>query len=129
MADLSDHGEPAPGEWSPSALAADIGLAGLVATNTTISREGLKTDAEAAAAIGAGGLSGAPLRPRALEVLRLVRSAVPDSFCVIAAGGVETADDVRERLAAGADLVQGYTGFIYRGPLWARQINRGLARG
>ena len=106
-----------------------VGLAGLVATNTTISREGLKTDAEAAAAIGAGGLSGAPLRPRALEVLRLVRSAVPDSFCVIAAGGVETADDVRERLAAGADLVQGYTGFIYRGPLWARQINRGLARG
>ena len=79
-------------------------------------------------AAGAGGLSGKPLGPRALEVLRLVRSLVPDSFCVISAGGVETAADVRERLDAGATLVQGYTGFLYRGPLWARQINRGLVR-
>ncbi|HBS08750.1 MAG TPA: dihydroorotate dehydrogenase (quinone), partial [Microbacterium sp.] len=79
-------------------------------------------------AAGAGGLSGKPLAPRALEVLRLVRSLVPDSFCVISAGGVETAADVRERLDAGATLVQGYTGFLYRGPLWARQINRGLVR-
>lgn len=110
-------------------LAVDTGLAGLVATNTTISRDGLATDAATVEAAGAGGLSGAPLRGRALEVLRLVRSAVPAEFCVIAAGGVETAADVRERLDAGADLVQGYTGFIYRGPLWARQISRGLASG
>jgi dihydroorotate dehydrogenase len=54
---------------------------------------------------------------------------VPEEFAVISAGGVETADDVRERLAAGATLVQGYTAFLYRGPLWARQINRGLRRG
>jgi dihydroorotate dehydrogenase len=67
------------------------------------------------------------LRARSLEVLRLVRAAVPQEFCVVSVGGVETADDVRERLAAGADLVQGYTAFLYRGPLWARQINRGLA--
>lgn len=108
-------------------LAVDIGLAGLVATNTTISRAGLVTPASEVDAIGAGGLSGAPLRPRALDVLSRVRATVPADFCVIAAGGVETASDVRERLDAGADLVQGYTGFIYRGPLWARQINRGLA--
>lgn len=107
-------------------LAVDLGLAGLVATNTTISRDGLTADPAAVAAMGAGGLSGAPLRGRALDVLTVVRAVVPDEFCVIAAGGVETADDVQERLDAGATLVQGYTGFIYRGPLWARQINRGL---
>ena len=107
-------------------LAVDLGLAGLVATNTTISREGLTADASAVAAMGAGGLSGAPLRGRALEVLKIVRAVVPEGFCVISAGGVEDADDVQQRLDAGATLVQGYTGFIYRGPLWARQINRGL---
>lgn len=110
-----------------SRLAVDLGLAGLVATNTTISREGLTADPAAVAAMGAGGLSGAPLRVRALEVLKIVRAVVPDDFCIIAAGGVEDADDVQERLDAGATLVQGYTGFIYRGPLWARQINRALA--
>ena len=108
-------------------LAVDLRLAGLVATNTTIARERLSTDPEKVAAMGPGGLSGAPLRQRSLAVLRVVRAAVPEDFCVISAGGVETADDVRERLAAGADLVQGYTAFIYRGPFWARQINRGLA--
>ncbi|KTR96559.1 diguanylate cyclase [Microbacterium testaceum] len=109
-------------------LAVDAGLAGLIATNTTIARTGLSTDAAKVEAAGAGGLSGAPLKARAAEVLRLVRAAVPADFVVISAGGVETADDVRERLAAGANLVQGYTGFLYRGPLWARQISRGLAR-
>lgn len=107
-------------------LAVDVGLAGLVATNTTISREGLVTAPAAVEAAGAGGLSGAPLRVRALEVLKVVRAAVPAEFCVIAAGGVDTAADVQERLDAGANLVQGYSAFIYRGPLWARQINRGL---
>ena len=75
--------------------------------------------------------SAGPLEGRdagAVAVLRTVRSVVPAEFCVVSAGGVETADDVRERLAAGADLVQGYTAFIYRGPFWARQINRALAR-
>ncbi len=111
-----------------SALAVDTGLAGIVATNTTIARTGLTTDAARVEAMGAGGLSGAPLHERSLEVLRRVRAAVPADFCVIAAGGVETAADVRERLAAGADLVQGYSAFVYRGPLWAREINRGLVR-
>ena len=111
-----------------SRLAVGLGLSGLIATNTTLSREGLRTDAAVVAAAGAGGLSGAPLAPRALQVLRLVRAHVPEEFVVISAGGVETADDVRERLDAGATLVQGYTAFLYRGPLWARQINRGLSR-
>jgi len=109
-------------------LAVDLGLAGMIATNTTVAREGLITDADVVAAAGAGGLSGAPLRARAMEVLRIIRAAVPDpSFCVISVGGVETGADVRERLAAGATLVQGYTAFLYRGPFWARQINRELA--
>ncbi len=79
------------------------------------------------AAAGEGGLSGAPLKARSLERAALVRDAVPADFCVISVGGVETAADVQERLDAGATLVQGYTAFLYRGPLWARQINRGLA--
>ncbi len=109
-------------------LAVDSGLAGIIATNTTIARTGLSTDAARVEAMGDGGLSGAPLKKRAVDVLRLVREVVPAEFVVISAGGVETAADVRERLDAGATLVQGYTGFLYRGPLWARQINRGLVR-
>ncbi|BDZ37916.1 hypothetical protein GCM10025863_05300 [Microbacterium suwonense] len=66
------------------------------------------------------------MKQRSLEVLAVVRAAVPADFCVIAVGGVETAEDVQRRLDAGATLVQGYTAFLYRGPLWARQINRGL---
>lgn len=107
-------------------LAVSEGLAGIIAHNTTVSRDGLRTDPAVVEAAGAGGLSGAPLKERSLQVLRRVRAVVPADFCVIAVGGVETADDVRERLAAGATLVQGYTAFLYRGPLWARQINRGL---
>lgn len=109
-------------------LAVQLGLAGIIATNTTLSRDGLRTDAATVAAAGAGGLSGAPLKQRSLEVLRLIRRVVPAELCVISVGGVETAADVAERLAAGATLVQGYTAFIYRGPLWARQINRGLLK-
>jgi dihydroorotate dehydrogenase len=109
-------------------LAVELGLAGIIATNTTLSREGLVTDPAIVAAAGAGGLSGAPLAARSLAVLRIIRGAVPADFCVISVGGVDTAADVAERLAAGATLVQGYTAFLYRGPLWARSINRGLAK-
>lgn len=107
-------------------LAVRLGLDGVIATNTTLSREGLRTDRAVVEAAGAGGLSGPPLAVRSLEVLRLIRGAVPASFCVISVGGVDTAADVQERLDAGATLVQGYTAFIYRGPLWAMHINRGL---
>lgn len=103
-------------------------LDGIIATNTTLSREGLATEASIVEAAGAGGLSGPPVARRSLELLRLIRSIVPSDFCVISVGGVETAAHVAERLAAGATLVQGYTAFLYRGPLWARQVNRGLAR-
>ena len=109
-------------------LTVELGLAGIIATNTTLSREGLVTDPAIVTAAGAGGLSGAPLAARSLAVLRLVRAVVPQDFCVISVGGVDTAADVAERLAAGATLVQGYTAFLYRGPLWARSINRGLAK-
>jgi dihydroorotate dehydrogenase len=107
-------------------LAVDEGLAGIIVHNTTISRDGLSTDSATVEAAGAGGLSGAPLKERSLQVLRLVRTVVPSDFCVIAVGGVETPSDVKERLAAGATLVQGYTAFLYRGPFWGREINRGL---
>ncbi|MBC7725400.1 MAG: quinone-dependent dihydroorotate dehydrogenase [Burkholderiaceae bacterium] len=109
-----------------AALAGDLGLDGIIATNTTLSRSGLATPLDTVEAAGAGGLSGAPLAARSLQVLRIIRSAVPAQMCVISVGGVDTAADVAERLAAGATLVQGYTAFLYRGPLWARQINRGL---
>ncbi|CAN5215343.1 quinone-dependent dihydroorotate dehydrogenase [soil metagenome] len=109
-------------------LAVSLGLAGIIATNTTLSRENLATDAATVERAGAGGLSGAPLAARSLALLRLIRATVPAEFCVISAGGVETAADVAERLAAGATLVQGYTAFLYRGPLWAREINRGLLK-
>jgi len=106
----------------------ELGLDGIIATNTTISRDGLTTDREVVKAAGAGGLSGAPLAARSLEVLRLLRSHVPATLCIVSVGGVETARDVRTRLDAGATLVQGYSAFIYRGPFWARAINRGLDR-
>ena len=109
-------------------LAVKLGLAGLIATNTTLSRDGLLTDAPTVEAAGAGGLSGAPLAARSLELLQVIRSAVPPAFCLVSVGGVETAADVQERLDAGATLVQGYTAFLYRGPFWAAGINRGLAR-
>lgn len=107
-------------------LAVRLGLAGLIATNTTLSRQGLATPAAVVEAAGAGGLSGAPLAARSIEVLKIVRAAVPQDFCVISVGGVETGADVEERLQAGATLVQGYTAFLYRGPFWARSINREL---
>ncbi len=103
-----------------------LGLPGIVATNTTLSREGLVTDPAVVAAAGEGGLSGAPLADRSFEVLRVLRRAVGPELCLISVGGVTTAADVRERLAAGATLVQGYTAFLYEGPFWARAINRGL---
>lgn len=107
-------------------LAIELGLDGIIATNTTISRVGLASDPTVVEAAGAGGLSGAPLAARSLEVLRLLRANVPAELCIVSVGGVETARDVRERLDAGATLVQGYSAFIYRGPFWARAINRGL---
>lgn len=109
-------------------LAVELGLAGIIATNTTIGRDGLKTPRQLVDDIGAGGLSGVPLAARSLEVLRLLASHLDGRLAIISVGGVRTAEDVAERLEAGASLVQGYSEFIYSGPLWVRGINRGLAQ-
>lgn len=92
---------------------------GMICTNTTVDRLPGMTEA--------GGLSGAPLRKKSTDVLAAVRRIVGDAFPLIGVGGVFDADDANEKLAAGADLVQVYTGFIYEGPLMARRISRGLA--
>lgn len=107
-------------------LATKLKLAGVIATNTTISRSGLKTNPKLVESRGAGGLSGAPLKQRSLEVLKILRISLPKDLTVISVGGVETAAEVRERLALGATLVQGYSAFIYEGPLWARRIKQTL---
>jgi dihydroorotate dehydrogenase len=109
-------------------LAVEIGLDGIVATNTTIRRDGLSTPADRVEALGAGGLSGPVLRERALEVLRRLRARVGAEMTIIGVGGITTAEDAAERLDAGATLLQGYTGFIYQGPFWAKRIHRGLSR-
>ena len=124
--DMSDEDIDAVAE-----LALEIGLAGIVATNTTLRRDGLQTPvAEVALAAWAegGGVSGAPLKARSLEVLRRLRARVGDRLVLISVGGIESADDVWERVLAGATLVQVYTGFIYGGPGWARAVNLELAR-
>lgn len=120
--DLSDEDIDAVAD-----LAVELGLDGIVATNTTISRAGLRTDADVVAAAGAGGLSGAPLADRSLEVLRRLYWRVGTRLTLISVGGIETEAQAWERITAGASLVQGYTGFIYGGPLWIKSIHRGLA--
>jgi dihydroorotate dehydrogenase len=107
-------------------LALAIGLDGIIATNTTISRDGLRTDAAEVERIGAGGLSGRPLTARALEVTRMLRQRVGPDLTLVGVGGITTVDDARARLEAGADLLQGYTAFIYEGPLWPRRIIKGV---
>jgi dihydroorotate dehydrogenase len=109
-------------------LALELGLDGIIATNTTVSRDGLASPASQVAAAGAGGLSGPPLRARALAVLVRLRARAGDRLVLIAAGGIETPDDAWDRLQAGATLVQAYTAFIYGGPLWPRRMHAGLAR-
>lgn len=107
-------------------LAAELGLAGIVATNTTVSRAGLRTPG--VDALGAGGISGPPVARRAVEVLRRLHARVGDRLVLISVGGIETADDAWERITAGASLLQGYTGFIYGGGLWPKRIHDGIAR-
>lgn len=109
-------------------LALELGLDGIVATNTTTCRDGLRTGAAQLEAIGPGGVSGAPLKTRSLAVLRRLHARVGNRLVLIGVGGIETAEDAWARIQAGATLVQAYTGFIYGGPLWPRRIHRGLAR-
>lgn len=120
--DLSDDDVDAVAD-----LALKLSLDGIVATNTTIARSGLATPPPEVEAIGAGGLSGAPLRERSLAVLRRLRSRVGDEMLLIAAGGVSDADDAWARITAGATLVQVYTTFVYGGPCTASQLASGVA--
>jgi dihydroorotate dehydrogenase len=119
--DLADEDVVAVAE-----LARDRGLEGLIATNTTTSRDGLRTPADQVEALGPGGLSGPVLRARSMQVLRLLRTRDPH-IAIISVGGVSSAEDAAARLRAGATLVQAYTGFVYGGPLWPRRVVRGLA--
>lgn len=107
-------------------LVASRGLAGIVATNTTVSREHLASRPAEIRHAGEGGLSGAPLDARSLDVLSLVRETLGDHLAVISVGGVSTGEQVHQRLRSGANLVQAYTSFVYRGPLLAHHVNREL---
>lgn len=98
-------------------LVTELGLAGVVATNTTVAHDH-----------GPGGLSGRPLQPRALEVVRLLRDALGPERLIIGVGGIDDLPAARAMLAAGADLLQAYTAFVYRGPAWPGALNRALAR-
>ncbi|HSU01433.1 MAG TPA: quinone-dependent dihydroorotate dehydrogenase [Nocardioides sp.] len=122
--DLSDEDVLAVGD-----LALAIGLDGIIATNTTISRADLASPTSTVEDVGAGGLSGRPLTERAEAVLRALRQRVGPDLTLVGVGGITSVEDARRRLAAGADLLQGYTAFVYEGPLWPRRIVRGLARG
>ena len=103
-------------------LALSISLDGLVVSNTTISREGLHTEENKITRIGAGGLSGAPLKKRNTDWIRFIHTKTNGAIPLIASGGIFTADDAREKLEAGAELVQVWTGFIYEGPAIAKNI-------
>lgn len=103
-------------------------IAGIIATNTTISRDGLDYDKTEIDKIGMGGLSGKPLTKRSTEVIRYLKQTSGNAFPVIGVGGIHSAEDAREKLAAGADLVQLYTGFIYHGPKLVGDINKTLIK-
>jgi len=120
--DLADEDVDAVG-----ALALEVGLDGIVATNTTVGRRDLASPVEEVLRCGAGGLSGPPVKARALEVLSRLAAQLGDRAALVAAGGIETADDALARLDAGATLLQAYTGFVYGGPSFAARLHRELA--
>jgi dihydroorotate dehydrogenase len=119
--DLSD-----PQVEEAAGIAVEEGMAGMIATNTTVSRDGLRTPAAEVERMGAGGISGAPVHRRAVEVVGRVYRATGGRLPVVGVGGIFGADEAWAMIRAGASLVQVWTGFIYRGPAIARDINRGL---
>ena len=120
--DLSDEDVDAVAD-----LAKHLGIAGILATNTTIARAGLETSVARVTEIGAGGLSGAPLASRSLAVLRRLRARVGRDLVLVSIGGVERAEQAWERIRAGATLVQLYTGFVYGGPTLPSRMGKELA--
>ncbi|PWJ42019.1 quinone-dependent dihydroorotate dehydrogenase [Sediminitomix flava] len=109
-------------------IVADTKIEGVIATNTTISREGLKTDTNKVTEIGAGGLSGKPVKSRSTEVIRYLNQKSNGKLQIIGVGGIYTAEDAIEKIEAGASLVQVYTGFVYEGPSIVKNINKGLVK-
>lgn len=107
-------------------IVGDTGIQGVIATNTTISRANLNTSDQTLEEIGAGGLSGKPVKGRATEVIRYIREKLPAEAVIIGVGGIHSAADALEKLEAGADLIQIYTGLIYEGPSLIKQINQQL---
>jgi dihydroorotate dehydrogenase len=106
-------------------LCVELGVAGIVAVNTTTDPAVLRSPGDYP---GRGGISGAPLKARAVEVLRRLYRRAGDRLVLVSVGGIESEDDAWERILSGATLIQAHTGFVYGGPLWPRRINRGLAR-
>jgi dihydroorotate dehydrogenase len=106
----------------------ESGIAGVIATNTTIARDKLTTPKTEVEAMGAGGVSGAPVRQRSTEVVRYLRQQLPRPLVIIGVGGIDSADAALEKLSAGADLVQVYTGLIYEGPALVKRINQAYAQ-
>ena len=107
-------------------IVADTKIDGVIATNTTIDRNGLKTDKNKLKAIGDGGLSGKPVKSRSTEVIKYLADTSNKAFPIIGVGGIHSPEDALEKLDAGATLVQLYTGFIYEGPALIKRINKAI---
>jgi dihydroorotate dehydrogenase len=107
-------------------IVTNTNIAGVVATNTTISRDGLTTDAEYVKSIGMGGLSGKPVTKRSTEVVKYLRSKLDKKYFIMGVGGIHSVEDALEKINAGADVIQLYTGFIYEGPALVKAINKRL---
>lgn len=107
-----------------AAVVRESGIAGVIATNTTVSREGLRTAGASVEAMGAGGVSGAPVRERSTYVVKYLRARLPRPIVIIGVGGIDSAAAAIEKLEAGADLVQVYTGLVYEGPALLKRINQ-----
>ncbi len=106
----------------------EVKLDGVIATNTTVSREGLQTSNEKIEKIGAGGLSGRPVKSRSTEVIRYLHEKSGGAMKIIGVGGIHSAEDAIEKLEAGASLIQLYTGFIYEGPALVKRINKAILK-
>ena len=109
-------------------IVADTKIDGVIATNTTISRDGLKTSQSSISEIGNGGLSGAPVRSRSTEVIAYLHKKSNGAFPIVGVGGINNAESAKEKMDAGASLVQVYSGFVYQGPGLVRAINKGLVK-
>ena len=104
----------------------ELGVNGIIATNTTISRDGLQTSPASIEAIGPGGLSGLPLQDRSTQFIQDLRSAAGKDLPIVGVGGINSVESASDKLSAGANLIQIYTGFIYQGPSLIKRIKKGL---